>query len=146
MKSLVLVLALLITSLVSNFVDAQENRTLSRFLSEEVQAELGLQKLTSEERQKVLMYFEIVYRIGIEEGKKQSKGADVIESRIDGEFDGWDGDTVVVLMNGQIWKQSEYHYEYCYEYMPDVLIYKSSGFYKMIVEGTDEAVRVERLK
>lgn len=28
---------------------------------------------------------------------------DVIESRIDGTFEGWDGDTVFKLINGQIW-------------------------------------------
>ena len=72
--------------------------------------------------------------------------ADVIESKIDGDFEGWDGETVVKLMNGQIWQQTQYHYEYHYAFMPDVIIYKSGGRYKMLVDGTDEAVVVERLK
>ncbi len=71
---------------------------------------------------------------------------DVIESKIDGDFEGWDGETVVKLTNGQIWKQTQYHYEYHYAFMPDVLIYKSGSRYKMLVEGTDEAVYVERLE
>lgn len=70
----------------------------------------------------------------------------VIESKVDGEFEGWDGETIVKLMNGQIWQQARYHYEYHYAYMPDVLIYKSGSRWKMKVEGTDEAVEVERLK
>ena len=70
----------------------------------------------------------------------------LIESSINGAFNGWDGETVVKLMNGQIWKQSVYHYEYHYAYMPDVLIYKSDTGYKMLVDGTDEAVSVERIK
>ena len=70
----------------------------------------------------------------------------VIESQIDGEFEGWEGETVVKLMNGQIWMQTEYHYEYHYAYMPDVLIYQSGGGWKMKVEGTDKAVRVEQLR
>jgi len=70
----------------------------------------------------------------------------VIESQIDGDFEGWEGETIVKLTNGQIWQQDEYHYEYCYEFMPDVLIYRSGGVYKMKVEGSDEAVEVKRLK
>ena len=34
---------------------------------------------------------------------------DVIESNIDGAFEGWNGDTVYRLMNGQTWKQKEYN-------------------------------------
>lgn len=71
---------------------------------------------------------------------------DFIESKIDGSFEGWTGDTIVKLTNGQIWKQTEYRYEYHYAFMPDVFIYKSGGGYKMLVEGTDEAVNVERLE
>ncbi|OGP03826.1 MAG: hypothetical protein A2Z93_13355 [Curvibacter sp. GWA2_64_110] len=69
-----------------------------------------------------------------------------MESQIDGDFEGWDGDTVVKLTNGQIWQQSEYHYEYHYAFMPEVLIYPSGGGYKMKVDGADEAVAVRRLK
>ena len=48
-----------------------------------------------------------------------------IESKVDGTWNGWDGDTVVKLVNGPIWEQAEYHYEYRYAYRPDVLIYSS---------------------
>jgi hypothetical protein len=69
-----------------------------------------------------------------------------IESKIDGDFNGWEGETLVKLTNGQIWKQTQYHYEYHYAYMPTVLVYNSGGGYKMKVEGTEQAVGVERLK
>jgi hypothetical protein len=42
----------------------------------------------------------------------------VIESRIDGEFEGWEGDTIFKLENGQIWQQSSYAYTYHYSYRP----------------------------
>jgi hypothetical protein len=71
---------------------------------------------------------------------------DVIESQVDGDFNGWEGETIVKLVNGQIWEQSEYHYEYHYAFMPDVLIYRSSGGFKMKIEGLDDAVGVKRLK
>lgn len=75
-----------------------------------------------------------------------STAGSVIETKVDGDFEGWEGETIVKLMNGQIWQQTEYHYTYHYAYMPDVLIYKSGGSWKMKVEGVDKAVRVERLK
>ena len=37
-----------------------------------------------------------------------------IESRIDGQFEGWDGDTLFQLSNGQIWQQTQYAYTYRY--------------------------------
>ncbi|OFA05219.1 hypothetical protein JAB9_08950 [Janthinobacterium sp. HH107] len=70
----------------------------------------------------------------------------MIESRIDGEFSGWEGETVVNLVNGQIWKQSEYFYHYHYSFRPKVTISKENGAYKMVVEGIPNSIRVERQK
>jgi len=73
-------------------------------------------------------------------------GGSAIETEIDGEFNGWEGETIIKLMNGQIWQQKEYHYEYHYAYMPKVLVYRSGGGFKMKVDGTSQAVGVERLR
>lgn len=70
----------------------------------------------------------------------------IIESKVAGEFNGWEGETIVKLENGQIWKQSEYYYKYRYAYRPEVLVLKRSGGYEMKVDGIDKSVRVERLK
>ena len=69
-----------------------------------------------------------------------------IESKIDGDFEGWDGETIVKLYNGQIWQQNEYYYDYHYAFMPKVLVFKSGSGYKMWVEGIKKAISVERLK
>ena len=69
----------------------------------------------------------------------------VIESTIDGEFNGWSGETLYKLTNGQFWQQSSYYYNYSYDYRPDVLIYRSGTGYKMLVEGESKAVDVQRL-
>lgn len=66
---------------------------------------------------------------------------DVIESNIEGEFKGWEGETKYTLVNGQTWQQSQYKYEYKYSYRPRVIIYRASGGYKMLVEGTCAPVR-----
>jgi hypothetical protein len=69
----------------------------------------------------------------------------MIQSHIDGEFSGWEGDTLVKLVNGQVWQQTEYWYHYHYSYNPKVTITEQGG-YNMSVEGIPQAVRVERLK
>ena len=69
-----------------------------------------------------------------------------IESRIDGAFSGWDGETIFKLANGQIWQQAVYAYRYHYAYGPKVLIYRSGGAYKMKVDGVDGEIVVRRLR
>lgn len=72
-------------------------------------------------------------------GKSQS--ANVIESQIDGDFSGWDGETIFKLTNGQIWQQSRYAYIYSYKYRPRVLIFRANGGFELQVEGIDVASR-----
>lgn len=66
---------------------------------------------------------------------------DVIESKIDGEFNGWEGETTYTLVNGQVWQQSSDKYEHKYSNTPKVLIYNPGGGYIMRVAGTTENVR-----
>ena len=69
----------------------------------------------------------------------------IIESQIDGDFKGFEGETIIKLMNGQIWQQSEYWYHYHYSFMPKVLIFKQGASYKIKVDGIDKSVGVTRL-
>ena len=72
--------------------------------------------------------------------------ASVVESNIDGTFNGWDGDTVFELRNGQIWQQNEYAYNYSYGYSPDVWIVHTRRGWLMFVEGEGEPLRVKRIR
>lgn len=72
--------------------------------------------------------------------------SEVIQSTIDGTFEGWDGDTLFPLTNGQIWQQAEYNYHYHYAYRPKVTIHKISSGWKMKVEGVDKEIKVKRIK
>jgi hypothetical protein len=78
----------------------------------------------------------------------RSEGACVpaIESAISGSVQGWDGETIFKLDNGQIWQQAEYDYTYFYEYHPDVTIYQTQGGCRMKVEDEDETIIVKRIK
>lgn len=60
---------------------------------------------------------------------------------VDGSWKGWDGDTIVQLTDGSVWRQDEYHYEYHYAYRPKVTIEKG----KMQVQGMRRAIRVRRI-
>jgi uncharacterized protein YdbL (DUF1318 family) len=73
-------------------------------------------------------------------------GPNLIESRIQGEFEGWDGETIFKLVNGQIWQQATYAYTYHYAYQPEVMIIKTHGAYKMKVDGVSGTIFVKRLK
>ena len=64
-----------------------------------------------------------------------------MKSKIDGEWYGWDGDTIVRLTNGSVWRQMQYYYRYQYKYRPEVIIDGN----QMLVAGMPKAVRVRRI-
>ena len=68
----------------------------------------------------------------------------VIESRINGEFKGWEGETSYQLINGQVWQQASYKYEYKYAYMPEVTIFDPGG--GNIMQVADTKAKVRRIK
>jgi hypothetical protein len=69
-----------------------------------------------------------------------------IRSYIDGDFEGWNGNTIVLLSNGQVWMQEEYHYEYTYVYSPTVIVYGIRGAWYMRVRGMSRAIQVSQLR
>jgi hypothetical protein len=131
---------------------------LDKILSKGEQTAIGVQKLTEPEKDKLRILLIEKFLLGYEKGKKdgieqtakivepQQATPNVIETQIDGDFEGWEGETIVKLMNGQVWQQSEYYYHYHYSFMPKVMIYKSGARYKMKVEGIERAVGVTQLR
>jgi hypothetical protein len=159
MKSLIIVCALALT--VSAEAQTAPPVTLDRLVSMDRQKALGLDKLSPEQRAGVVRLLLEAYEQGLQEVQKPgasipprapqvppavARSPSVIETQIDGDFEGWEGETIVKLMNGQIWQQTEYHYTYHYAFMPRVLIYRSGGGWKMKVDGVDKAVGVGQLK
>ena len=63
------------------------------------------------------------------------------ESRIDGEFKGWDGE----LINGTSWKQYKYGYKYVYKYQPKVRIWEDENRYYLEVDGIEKMLQVVRI-
>ncbi len=71
---------------------------------------------------------------------------DIFETKIDGEFHGWSGNTLFALANGQIWQQSSHALVRHYSYAPKVLIYRSGSSIKMKVEGVENTISVKRIR
>lgn len=69
-----------------------------------------------------------------------------VESSISGDIEGWDGETIFKLDNGQIWQQAVYDYTYFYGYHPEITIYQTSEGCRMKVEDEDETAVVKRIK
>ena len=133
------------------------NIPMDKLMSKSQQRRMGIHKLNKHERERLRVFLIELYFRGVEQGKKlsltqkpdtkvDSPTPSVVKSKINGDFEGWEGETIVKLMNGQIWQQTEYRYHYHYSFMPNVLIFKSGIGYKMKVEGIDGAVGVKRLR
>ena len=65
-----------------------------------------------------------------------------IKSKIDGAFDGYNGDAIFRLANGQVWQQARYKYKYAYR--PEVRIYRTGAQCLMEVSVMDEPIEVVR--
>ena len=104
----------------------------------------GLRKLSDSEIQALNSWLS-GFAVKLLAAPDERSTAAVIESQIDGEFQGWDGETIFKLLNGQIWQQSSYQYHYHYAYMPKVTIYRTDGGYKMKVDGVDQTIYVKRI-
>ena len=145
-------------------VNAEEKKipiVLDRLVSIEQQKTLGLDNLSPEQRAGITRLLLETYQLGIQEGRKgteipksrapetapaQTVAPSAFESQIDGDFEGWEGETIVKLVNGEIWQQTEYHYTYHYAFMPKAIIFKTASGYKMKVDGIDKAIGVQKLK
>jgi len=72
-------------------------------------------------------------------------GRVISQSRIDGEFEGFNDSNLFPLVNGQYWKQSRYQYWYHYAYRPRVTIYEYQNRHYFTVDSRDRLVEVIRV-
>lgn len=148
-----------VTVLISTFVQAKvyPEITLEKVLSASQLEAIGVSQMSETQKETLRMALISTYSNGYEAGREkaveqaitslQQKAVpeNTIESQVDGDFEGFEGETIIKLMNGQIWQQTDYWYHYHYSFMPKVIIFKSGGGYKMKVDGIDKAVGVTLL-
>ena len=76
-----------------------------------------------------------------------SDEVDELVSYLVGPFNGWDGDTIFRLGNGQAWQQIDSSYQYARSERPRVTISRAAfGSYLLQVEGVGQTVRVRRIE
>ena len=121
-------------------LDTEEIKALNDWLQDYTQSitKTNLTILTVTNIEPAIVKRVLVVPQQIEEG--------VIETYIDGDFEGWEGETIWKMDNGQIWQQASYAYHYHYAYHPKVLIYRADVGWKMKADDDDESVAVKRIK
>ncbi|MDB9969047.1 hypothetical protein OAE08_05205 [Gammaproteobacteria bacterium] len=72
-------------------------------------------------------------------------GTEIMFSNVSGSWEGWSGDTIVRLVNGEIWEQVGLGLSLSLGLGNEVFVYQKNGMYYMAVEDEDEAVAVRRL-
>jgi hypothetical protein len=120
---------------------------LLKLMSAQQAAETGVAKLTAEEKAALNNSLgNLLTRFLSEKSRRRQGCSEAIETNIDGDFKGWEGETIYKLQNGEIWQQAAYTYTYHYAYSPSVVIYLGSAGCMMKVDGVDRAVAVKRIK
>lgn len=124
-----------------------ERLTMEQVMTPDEMKATGISGLLPQQRKALDLWLNR-YSVELFSAKNTSSDCDpAIETQVDGSFNGWTGETVYKLRNGQIWQQASYHYHYHYAYAPDVTIYSTeAGCSIRVADDDDEAVSVRRLK
>jgi len=82
------------------------------------------------------------------EDKDEDKDRTTITSKLVGSFDGWDGQTVFELENGQIWAQASKSKFHTKEVENPVAVIEPGmfGTWRLHIEGVDKECRVKRIQ
>ncbi len=70
----------------------------------------------------------------------------VIETRMAGDFTGWDGSTLFQFANGQLWRQVSFGTLYLFQRSPKVTLVATGSGWRLQVEGVPQSIYVRRLR
>jgi hypothetical protein len=138
--------------LLSHLALAAENPDVRELMTEEEFAASGFGRLTDNEiaaiNRWLVRYTAQDAEVMIDDSPAvRELSSAAINSRIDGEFSGWNGPTQFRLQNGQIWEtRSTRRYSYS-AVDPEVEITTNwMGISRMRIVDTDRAIRVRRVE
>lgn len=142
-----IIVVLILTSIAVVIVQAQSGIDAPKNTSGDIALEKKVANLESrvERLERVVVALAKDAKLG-ENPVGPVAGAKVVESKIDGDFEGWDGDTIFKLENGQIWQQSSFAFTYKFAFRPKVIIFQKDSRWFMKVDGVEKTIEVKQLK
>src|SRR5260370_40428438 len=88
---------------------AQQELSIDQVMSPDELKSTGVSTLSQAQRRELDRWLTRYTYLLLAE-KKKSGGCDpAIETQIDGDFKGWEGETIYKLRNCQVWQQENYH-------------------------------------
>ena len=75
-----------------------------------------------------------------------SSNPGMMETRMAGDFTGWDGGTVFEFANGQLWRQASFGTVRQYARSPKVTLVATGGGWRLQVEGVAQSIYVRRIR
>lgn len=75
-----------------------------------------------------------------------SANPNVIETRMAGDFTGWDGSTLFQFANGQLWRQASFGTLYHFQRSPKVTLVATGSGWRLQVEGVPQSIYVRRIR
>src|SRR5688500_2848943 len=123
-------------------------------MSAEQAAAAGLGKLSPAElralsswvRAHSLQVAELARTAALNPEPAPSDNPSMMETRMAGDFTGWDGRTVFQFVNGQVWQQISFGTVYQFARSPKVTLVSTSGGWRMQVEGVPQSIQVRRIR
>lgn len=117
-------------------------------------AAAGLTKLSASELQALgswvrvhaLQVAELARNAALNPEPAPSANPGVIETRMAGDFTGWDGGTLFQFANGQLWRQSSFGTLYQFAREPKVTLIATSSGWRLQVAGVPQSIYVRRIR
>ena len=132
------------------FADA----SVLRLMSAEQAAAAGLSKLSASElralsdwvRTHSLHVAELARNAALNPEPAPSANPGVIETRMLGDFTGWDGGTLFQFANGQLWRQTSFGTLYQFAREPKVTLVATGSGWRLQVDGVPQSIYVRRIR
>ncbi|MGI8617752.1 MAG: hypothetical protein ACR2L6_01520 [Gemmatimonadaceae bacterium] len=130
------------------------NASVLSLMSQDQFAAAGLRKLSPAELQALsswvrnhsLMVAQLARTAALNPEPAPSSNPGMMETRMAGDFTGWDGGTVFEFVNGQLWRQASFGTLHQYARSPKVTLVAAGSGWRMQVEGIPQSIYVRRLR
>ena len=130
------------------------NVSVLSLMSAEQAAAAGLTKLSPAElralsswvRTHSLQVAELARTAALNPEPAPSANPSMMETRMAGDFTGWDGGSVFEFANGQVWRQTSFGTVHQFLRSPKVTLVATGSGWRMQVDGVPQSIQVKRIR